>query len=81
MTCKSLYEKPGTCNCFAEGQEKLAPNHKPWYPPTVPVQPFPKDGTGDWVPVPFTITSGSTIIYDPTIPYTYIDKNAWYINN
>jgi hypothetical protein len=55
--CESDYEKPGTCNCFAEGSDATPAEVKPWTPPfgagtivypVVPYPVYPYWGSGWW---------------------------------
>jgi len=58
--CQSHYEKPGTCNCFAEKPaEQPAPVYVPY--PVYPIYPYYPGTAPVWEPYRITWWSGETV--------------------
>ncbi len=71
--CESDYEKPGTCNCFAEKQADNVPapiyqNPPFWVQPLyVPPTPYP-----DWTYYPYPFRQHETTCGDPTVSIPFV---------
>ncbi len=85
--CKSFYEKPGTCNCYAEQTAPVAPS--PWVYPTYPLPPYPptfypvqptSPTTVPFSPFKYETTCGTVGIgnnNDCTVRLTYRDNKLY----